>query len=181
MLSQFCLNVAGLFLSTLGAVLMFFFPPIATQLTDKGEPLVPWVGAATPNGRRKARLQWWLSRGSVLLLLGGFLLQLGAAILYRAPAAPQREERVANVAPPTECATALSADECFDLLKRAGKNPFDAFDYLGPWPANEQPAPPCKNGAPTCKPWERDWANRHLEPGSVITERGTVVSPNVKH
>lgn len=36
----------------------------------------------------------------------------------------------ANVAPghrPTEC-TGKSDDECFNILKRLGKNPFDAFD-----------------------------------------------------
>jgi hypothetical protein len=30
----------------------------------------------------------------------------------------------------SECAMAKNAEECSDALKRAGKNPFDAFDYI---------------------------------------------------
>jgi hypothetical protein len=33
--------------------------------------------------------------------------------------------------PPSDCATASSAQECADILEKAGKNPFDAFGYNG--------------------------------------------------
>jgi hypothetical protein len=35
---------------------------------------------------------------------------------------------------PAECSLATSASICADILQRSGKNPFDAFDYGGPWP-----------------------------------------------
>ncbi len=42
---------------------------------------------------------------------------------------------------------------------------------------SEAPAPPCKNGAADCKPWERDWSNTRLQPGSIFTAQGTIVPP----
>lgn len=41
-------------------------------------------------------------------------------------AAPQR--------PPIECASAKNAKECADILERAGKNPFDAYGFVGQEP-----------------------------------------------
>jgi Pycsar effector protein len=40
-------------------------------------------------------------------------------------------------------------------------------------------APPCKTGAPTCEPWERDWSKSktELKPGSQITRNGVITSP----
>ena len=35
-----------------------------------------------------------------------------------------------TVKPPPECASAKNANECADILKKLGKNPFDAFDYV---------------------------------------------------
>jgi hypothetical protein len=46
-----------------------------------------------------------------------------------------------------------------------------------PTHAAEPPAPPCKDGAATCKPWERDWQNTPLPPGSVATEQGVIYAP----
>jgi hypothetical protein len=44
-------------------------------------------------------------------------------------------------------------------------------------PVNTAVAPPCKNGAQTCSPWERDWSNTALDPGSTVTNSGVVVVP----
>jgi hypothetical protein len=44
-----------------------------------------------------------------------------------------------------------------------------------------QPSPaPCKSGAETCKPWERDWSKTNLQPGSVVDEDGVVQPPPSK-
>jgi hypothetical protein len=43
--------------------------------------------------------------------------------------------------------------------------------------AAEPVAPPCKNGAATCMPWERDWSNTTLPPGSVVTGQGVIYGP----
>lgn len=40
-----------------------------------------------------------------------------------------------------------------------------------------QTAPHCKNGAPSCKPWERDWNKGDLKPGSVVSEEGIIEQP----
>jgi hypothetical protein len=44
--------------------------------------------------------------------------------------------------------------------------------------SSEMPAPPCKNGAATCEPWQRDWSKGDLKPGSVVTKQGTIVQPS---
>jgi hypothetical protein len=38
-------------------------------------------------------------------------------------------------------------------------------------------APPCKDGSQTCNPWERDWSNSEIEPGSTMTREGIVQPP----
>ena len=35
-------------------------------------------------------------------------------------------------------------------------------------------APPCKNGAQTCEPWERDWGTGAPPKGAVVTKHGTI-------
>lgn len=81
--------------------------------------------------------------------------------------------------PPVECASAKSADECADLLKKAGKNPFDAYGNAGNEPVyrgqTETAAPPCKNGPPSCKPWERNWKPGDIKPGATVTDAGAIV------
>ena len=39
-------------------------------------------------------------------------------------------------------------------------------------------APPCKDGSQTCNPWERDWDNTKLPPGTAVTKGGDVVQPS---
>jgi hypothetical protein len=37
-------------------------------------------------------------------------------------------------------------------------------------------APPCKDGAPKCKPWERAWTNQNKPAvGDVVTDQGAIV------
>ncbi len=38
-------------------------------------------------------------------------------------------------------------------------------------------APPCKDGSPTCNPWERDWRETALKPGSTVTNEGAIIQP----
>jgi hypothetical protein len=81
---------------------------------------------------------------------------------------------------PADCATAKTAAECADILEKRGQNPFDAFGYVGSEPVygeQGETAPPCKNGMASCKPWERDWSNTRLPPGSIITHQGIILPP----
>jgi len=39
-------------------------------------------------------------------------------------------------------------------------------------------SPPCKNGAATCEPWDREWGKAQLQPGSVVTKGGTIIPPS---
>ena len=86
-----------------------------------------------------------------------------------------------TVKPPPECASAKNANECADILRKLGKNPYDAFGYIGREPAyggqNETAAPPCKSGASSCNPWERDWSNTRLPPGAIVTDEGAILPP----
>jgi F0F1-type ATP synthase membrane subunit b/b' len=47
-----------------------------------------------------------------------------------------------------------------------------------PASAADPAAPPCKDGAATCMPWERDWSNTPLPPGSVVTGQGVIYAPS---
>lgn len=37
-------------------------------------------------------------------------------------------------------------------------------------------APPCRTGAHTCEPWERDWNGRKMDSGDVISKDGYIIS-----
>jgi hypothetical protein len=41
-------------------------------------------------------------------------------------------------------------------------------------------APPCKNGASACQPWERNWSNLDLQPGTIVTVKGDISPPHSK-
>ena len=153
-----CLSVIGLTLTTVAAVFMFFFPPSVTVFTDKGEQVVSWAGMATESGRRAALRREHMSRVAVALLTIGFATQLYAAIESRPRAESSAQmSRSAPGTPPAAYQRGIT---------------YPAYDARG-----TMPAPPCKNGAGNCEPWERDWGNRHLEPGSVITTEGKVIPP----
>jgi hypothetical protein len=100
-----------------------------------------------------------------------------AILLLLAIPAQAAEPPTGTVKPSPECASAKTATECADILKRVGKNPFDAFDLPDSVYAaqNKTPLPPCRNGAPSCNPWERDWSNTPLPPGAIVTDQGIVL------
>jgi hypothetical protein len=70
------LAACGLFLSLLGSLLLLSFPPVVTIYTAKGEPLVQWVSREIPGGRRRYLFQKFGFCVAILMLAGGFLLQL---------------------------------------------------------------------------------------------------------
>ena len=75
------LNISGLLVGFVAAVLMYYFPPRITVYTEEGAPHVFWIGEATEEGRRKGKHQRGLSKAAPLLLATAFLLQLMAAFL----------------------------------------------------------------------------------------------------
>ena len=74
------LNIAGLFMSTLAAGLMYYFPPRVQLYTEKGEPHFNWVGNPTSEGTSRGKWQSRLAQGGPRLLFIGFALQLTGAI-----------------------------------------------------------------------------------------------------
>lgn len=78
------LNTAGLGLSVIAAVLMYYFPSHVQLFTEKGEGHVTWVSNA--NEQKKVLGKWQLrfSKTAPVLLAFGFALQLVAAWLVRA-------------------------------------------------------------------------------------------------
>jgi hypothetical protein len=76
-------NITGLCLVTLAAVIMWFYPPEMTVVTDRGEPVVNFTGRTTPEAMKMARMQWYLRRIGPTLLVIGFALQLSAALRRR--------------------------------------------------------------------------------------------------
>jgi hypothetical protein len=76
------LNVSGLVLSTIAAVLMYYFPPRGlVQYTDDGQPQVSFVANPVQRGAQVARRQRILSRLSPCLLGLGFVMQLVSAYM----------------------------------------------------------------------------------------------------
>ena len=79
------LNVIGLFIGLVAAILMYYCPPRVTQYTENGEPPINFVGNATGEGKRRGTWQLRLSRVAPCLLAVAFLLQLIAALLPVGP------------------------------------------------------------------------------------------------
>ena len=75
------LNVAGLIVSTVAAVLMYYFPPRVQLVTEKGEPVVTWTSNARPEKQSLGKWQARLSKVGPAVLVVGFLMQLTAAFL----------------------------------------------------------------------------------------------------
>lgn len=75
------LNVAGLIVSTVAAVLMYYFPPRVQLVTEKGEPVVTWTSNARPEKQSLGKWQARLSKVGPAMLAVGFLMQLTAAFL----------------------------------------------------------------------------------------------------
>jgi hypothetical protein len=75
------LNLIGLLLALVAALLMYYFPPRLLQYTEKGEPIVNWFG--NPDEKKKTIGRWQMraSKYAPILLSFAFLLQLIGAIL----------------------------------------------------------------------------------------------------
>jgi len=100
---------------------------------------------------------------------------LAAALVSLTPALARAD----CATPPPECSSASNATDCANILSKLGRNPFDAFGYVGCEPVYGNAAvhaPPCKNGAATCQPWEREWRGRPPV-GSIVTDKGIVLPP----
>ena len=74
------LNITGLFMSTLAAGLMYYFPPRVQLFTDTGEPHFSWVGHPTSEGASRGKWQSRLAKTGSCLLFIGFAMQLAGAI-----------------------------------------------------------------------------------------------------
>jgi hypothetical protein len=75
------LNVIGLVLATIAAVLMSFFPPRVRLYTEKGESFTQWTSDAKEEKRSLGMWQARLSKSGPVLLVVGFVLQLIAAFV----------------------------------------------------------------------------------------------------
>ena len=76
------INLLGLTISTLAAVLMYYYPPRGlAQYTDLGEPHFTWVGNKAPGGESLARRHYVMSKVAPASLAIGFGLQLWASWL----------------------------------------------------------------------------------------------------
>jgi hypothetical protein len=73
------LNIVGLVLNVIAAILLAFWPPRVQIYTEKGESPINFVGSPTFEGKRKATRQTWLFRLGPCFLGTGFFLQLIAA------------------------------------------------------------------------------------------------------
>lgn len=77
------LNVAGLVLTTVAAVLLALYPPRVAQYTQKGErvvQVVTWVSTAQDVTLLRGRVQLWLSRLGPWILALGFVCQVPNAL-----------------------------------------------------------------------------------------------------
>jgi hypothetical protein len=65
-----------------------------------------------------------------------------------------------------------------DAPKYEIRIPITASDFVLSRSSNSTSAPPCKNGAAICDPWERDWVKGPKpQPGSTVTREGVVITP----
>ena len=77
----FVVNIVGLAFATIAAFLMFYFPPVVEFYTDKGEPIVQWVGNSSEAGKNIGKRRHRLSKLSIFFLALGFLLQLASVLM----------------------------------------------------------------------------------------------------
>lgn len=81
-MSPASINLLGLAVSTLAAVIMYYFPPRGiTQYTDIGEPHFTWAGSKVPGGESRAYWHGIMSKVSPAVLAIGFALQFFASWL----------------------------------------------------------------------------------------------------
>jgi hypothetical protein len=75
------ITAVGLLIATVAAILMYYFPARPTLYTVDGQPIVQWLANQTPEGKRKGKVQLFLSKFALALLAVGFLVQLVGALL----------------------------------------------------------------------------------------------------
>ena len=75
------LNLIGLAITTVAALLMWRYPPRVTYFTENGEVKVQWTSNADPAKSKLGVRQVRLSKLALFLLFLGFFLQLSAATL----------------------------------------------------------------------------------------------------
>src|SRR5882724_5000981 len=129
---QWWLSIIGLATTTIAAFLMFLFPPVVTVFTDAAERVISRVGSTSDTDRKVVAGRPRRSRLAVAVLFAGFFLQLVAALLsLRHGEAPAGDDAAATPAAPAGCEAARSAEECADILAKAGKNPYAAYGVVG--------------------------------------------------
>jgi hypothetical protein len=75
------LNIAGLVVGMIAALLMFYFPPRIQAYTEKGEGSITFVSIPTEAGKRRGKRQVFLAKAAPIVLGLSFALQLFAAWL----------------------------------------------------------------------------------------------------
>ncbi len=87
------LNVAGLAISTVGALLIFYFPPRLLMVTDKGEKAITFVRNPDPASAALGKRQTRLSRFGPAMLALGFTVQMVAFLPLGEPSLPATSEQ----------------------------------------------------------------------------------------
>lgn len=82
------LNLIGLTLTVVAALLMWYFPPRVASYNENGAQFVQWTNAPKPEKVKVGKLHARLARFAPLVLALGFLLQLPSAIAALMPATP---------------------------------------------------------------------------------------------
>lgn len=80
-----CINVLGLALNAIGAVLLIVFTSPGLNVTETGEGLIGWINSPTPKQRainlRRYRIHKYGFKAGVVLLAVGYIFQLFAVII----------------------------------------------------------------------------------------------------
>jgi len=119
---EFWLNVVGLILSTIGALLLYFFGVAPLRVTATGEGVTTWVNSPTTGERERNKQVYsshrrWSQTG-LLLLIFGFLFQLIGALWPHliSPSIPTGDTPTTTVTPELMTAWATIALAVFTLI-----------------------------------------------------------------
>ncbi len=75
------LTLLGLGLGIISAALMFYYPPRIQFYTEKGAPVIPWIGNPKEEKKSVGKWQVFLSKLGPGLLILAFLVQLAGVLL----------------------------------------------------------------------------------------------------
>ena len=78
---SWCLNLFGLFVGMIAALLMYYFPPRVQAYTETGAMAFTWSTDPSEEGKRKAKHQMFLANTAPIVLRLSFVLQFFAAWL----------------------------------------------------------------------------------------------------